>query len=274
MRIVNNKDISTVDQHKTESSTESNPTVTVLVTGYGPFLDKFPVNSSWSIASSLPSTIPPTDTCPYRINLVVPPKPLRVAYLHVVTEVPKMLSKPDMILHIGLAANRKYYTLERQAMHGPFSKFKDVDGQVFSDKDAEKLFGADCPKTLQPTIDCNDVWKRWGREVKDRSADLRTGTDTSVGLYLCGFIYFVSLNWFWLRQAVERPVLFLHVPDLPKEEDIAQGREVAIGLIKSMVASRKELGVCDPHQAPVSPFPTRGLWDSADVHTDLNDYLS
>jgi len=255
-------------------SIESKPAVTVLVTGYGPFLDKFPVNASWSIASTLPSTLPPTDTCPYRINLVVPSDPLRVSYAVVAAEVPKLLSQPDMILHIGLAPNRKYYTLERQAMRGTYSKFKDVDGHTFPDEDAENLFGADCPKTLQPTIDCDDVWKRWGQEVKDRSADLRTGTDTSVGLYLCGFIYFVSLNWFWKRKAAEQPVLFLHVPDLPRKEDVDQGCEVAIGLIRSMVASRKELGVRDPHQAPVAPFPTKGLWDCAEVHTDINDHLS
>jgi len=185
----------------------------------------------------------------------------------VATKVPTWLSKPDLILHIGLAPGRKFFTLEKQAMCGPYSGLKDVDGQVLPDVDAEKLFGPDCPKSLNPTIDCEDVWKRWGMEVKDRSADLRTGTDTSVGLYLCGFIYFLSLNWFWMRKAAERPVLFLHVPDLPTQRHLDQGLEVGIGLIRAMVASRKEKGIYDPRHP-------HGVWDRTRAQAHLNEHLT
>jgi pyroglutamyl-peptidase len=175
----------------------------------------------------------------------VPPQPLRVAYAPVVARVPHLLPTADLVLHIGLAAERPFFTVERQAPRGPYDKYKDVDGHTFSDAEAKRLFGG-CPRSLQPTIDCDDVWKRWRKEVKDESADIRTGSHSSVGNYLCGFVYFLSLSWFWKRKAEERPVLFLHVPDLPTKADIAQGREVAIGLIRAMVASRKAKGIFDP----------------------------
>jgi pyroglutamyl-peptidase len=153
-----------------------------------------------------------------------------------------------MVLHMGLAAERSFFTMERQAPRGPYDKYKDVDGDTFPDSEAQRLFGG-CPKSLQPTIDCDDVWKRWRQAVKDESADIRTGSSSSVGNYLCGFVYYLSLSWFWKRKAEERPVLFLHVPDLPTAARVSQGREIAIELIRAMVASRKERGIYDPLKA-------------------------
>jgi pyrrolidone-carboxylate peptidase len=207
-------------------------------------LEKFPENASWSIASSLPPSLPATSSCPYNITLIVPPTPLRVAYAQVAAVVPKLLATQEMVLHIGLAAGRNFFTMERQAQRGPYNKFKDVDGKLLPDSEAERLFDG-CPETLQPTFDCDDVWKRWRYEVDDETADLRQGTDTSVGLYLCGFVYYLSLSWFWKKRSAERPVIFLHVPDLPTEDDVAQGTEIAIGLIRAMVASRKKNGIRD-----------------------------
>jgi len=220
--------------------------VTVLVTGYGPFLDKFPENTSWTIASSLPSKLPPTSSCPYDINIIVPPTALRVSYEEVITKVPPMLPEADLVLHIGLAPARTFFTLEKQASKGPFNKFKDVDGHYCSDSEEKRLFG-DCPQSLHPTLDCNDIWERWLTEIKDTSLDLRVGTDDSVGLYLCGFIYYLSLSWFFKHRFAERPVLFLHVPDLASADATTKGVDIAVGLIRSMVVSRKSKGVFDPY---------------------------
>jgi pyroglutamyl-peptidase len=151
-----------------------------------------------------------------------------------------------MILHIGLAAGRNFYTLERQSPRGPFDQFADVDGRVFSALQASHLF-AGCPAILKPTFDTDDLWRRWRTNVYDLTADLRPSDDP--GRYLCGFIYYVSMAWFMKRKDEykgERPVVFLHVPDLPSEAQVAQGREVAVGLIKGMVGSRLKLGVVDP----------------------------
>lgn len=62
---------------------------------------------------------------------------------------------------------------------------------------------------------------------------------------MCGFIYYNSLAHFYQQKDDERPVMFLHVPNLPEKEDIDQGREVACALIRALVDSRKELGVTD-----------------------------
>ncbi|KAF2665154.1 peptidase C15, pyroglutamyl peptidase I-like protein [Microthyrium microscopicum] len=259
--------------------------VTVLVTGYGAWLDNYPTNSSWAIASRLPSYLPATAATPIPIRIVVPDRALRVSYDEVLELDPQLLSgtyrpkhadsskenhpngnnvndsdqaplpNPDIILHIGLAAGRKFFTLERQAPRGPFNKFKDVDGKSFPMSRQDALFG-DLPAVLKPTFDMEDVWRRWRSNVTNDLLDLRPSDDP--GLYLCGFIYFVSLAYFWKRnkeaqkkqdEVLERPVTFLHTPDLPTEDDKENGKQIAIGLIRALVASRNKFGVVDPLKA-------------------------
>jgi len=221
--------------------------VTVLVTGYGPFLKHAPVNASWSVTSSLPDSLPKTATCP-RIRLVKYPHPLKVAYATVLDVVPKLLSaddKPDIVLHIGLAAGRKYFTLERQSSRAPYSNLHDVDGHSLSDEFTETMWpSATFPQHLKPTFDVEDVWRRWRSNVINPDTDIRPSDDP--GTFLCGFIYYLSMSWYWKKQAEERPVMFLHVPNLPKDEDIEEGRTVALGLIRALVESRERVGIKDP----------------------------
>lgn len=110
--------------------------------------------------------------------------------------------------------------------------------------------------------------------------DVRASPDA--GNYLCGFTYFRSLAWYVREgrrqrrrrmrgaeggegaaanggaangvvggagkegeERVERPVLFLHVPALPTDEDIAAGREVAVAMIRAMVVSLIEKGTAN-----------------------------
>jgi hypothetical protein len=54
------------------------------------------------------------------------------------------------------------------------------------------------------------------------------------------------MAWFWKCGSEERPVMFLHVPDCPTEEDVEIGRQVTMELIKALVESRETLGVFDP----------------------------
>jgi len=210
-----------------------------------PFLDPYPINSSWSIASTLPSRLPATNTCP-AIQIVKHPEPIKVAYRTVIDLLPRLVqhdSNPDIILYLGLAAGRTYYTLERRAPRGPYSQKRDVDGAVFHDSTGR---WSDCPPSLQPTFDTDDVFRRWRRHIVGlaHAVDARLSDDP--GNFLCGFIYYASLAWFWKRGAEERPVMFLHVPDCPTEERIEYGRKVAVGLIRALVESRESLGVRDP----------------------------
>lgn len=164
---------------------------------------------------------------------------------------PKLLedeAKYDIILHIGLAARRTFFTLERQSYREPYWKERDVDGEVFSKKQTQDLW-PDCPDILKSTFDCEDVWRRWRSNMSSTSpeADIRPSNDP--GNFLCGFIYYFSMAWFWKKKAEERPVMFLHVPDCPKPADVAQGRDVAIGLIRALVDSRDKLGVYEAMNA-------------------------
>lgn len=73
------------------------------------------------------------------------------------------------------------------------------------------------------------------------------------GNFMCGFIYWNSLVHYWEKEARRehgqkgrgRPVAFLHVPDLPTEEEVSKGREVAVQLIRALVESFLEVGLQD-----------------------------
>ena len=78
----------------------------------------------------------------------------------------------------------------------------------------------------------------------DFKLDVRPSDDP--GNYLCGFIYYYSMAWFWRRKCSERPVVFMHTPDLPTEEKIEEGTHVTLGLIRALVESRKKVGYNDP----------------------------
>jgi pyroglutamyl-peptidase len=140
--------------------------------------------------------------------------------------------------------------MERQSPREPYWEKKDVRGEVFSREQTSKVWPASkYPAILKSTFDTEDVWRRWRDNVSD-SLDVRPSDDP--GNYLCGFIYYCSMAWYWGKQSKERPVMFLHVPDLPTEEQVDGGREVAVGLIRALVESRKKKGVSDPLKGIVS----------------------
>ncbi|KAF2459282.1 hypothetical protein BDY21DRAFT_187749 [Lineolata rhizophorae] len=273
--------------------------VAVLVTGFGPFLNNS-TNPSWLIASTLPAHLPASPTShpsTPRINILVPPRPIRVAYRAVLATMPAFLASTyaaaDVVLHIGLASGRSFYTLESRA-HRDGYRARDVDGEGWRDEDSWARWGAaGLPEVLASGFDCADVWRRW-REAVDRvemeggegagagagagageaggeegksGLDVRPSDDA--GRFLCDFIYYTSLAWFADRSAkeeeeeeegeeedggqdgtdpnratignkpLERPVAFLHVPDLPTEDDVEKGRQVTIALIRALVESRR-----------------------------------
>ncbi|RAR07270.1 peptidase C15, pyroglutamyl peptidase I-like protein [Stemphylium lycopersici] len=233
--------------------------VTVLVTGFGPFLAKVPKNSSWDIASTLPSIIPTSANNPTPIHIHVHHEPIRVAYDTVFKLVPKLLPPtnpiypvPEIILHIGLAAGRNYFAIEQGAQGRGYGRIPDVDGRRFDDFTAEKHFpSAKYPSKLTTSFDTADVLARWkanlgytsvnGATVGEGLPDVRISSDA--GNFLCGFIYYNSLAHYFSIKEDERPVIFMHVPDLSSsEEKLREGWEVAVTLIRALVETRRKAG--------------------------------
>jgi pyroglutamyl-peptidase len=157
-----------------------------------------------------------------------------------------------VILHIGLAAGRDFFALEQGAHGRGYDKIPDVDGARFSDTTAELTFpSATFPRVLKTSFDTSDVLARWkanlgyssveGNAEDDDAPDVRLSPDA--GNFLCGFIYYNSLAHYFSIKHDERPVAFMHVPDLSSSEDkLREGREVAIALIKALVESKRKRG--------------------------------
>ncbi|KAF1993288.1 peptidase C15, pyroglutamyl peptidase I-like protein [Amniculicola lignicola CBS 123094] len=242
--------------------------VTILVTGFGPFLEKYPRNTSWEIASTLPALLPASQDNPTPIHIRVHHAPVRVAYDNVLELVPSLLPPtnklyptPSIILHIGLAAGRTFYTLENGAHGRGYGAIPDVDGGRFTDKAAEEHFPpSEFPTALQTSFQSEDVLERWrtnlgygtphSDDLKELKPDVRISQDA--GNFMCGFIYWNSLAHYFSLKQDERPVMFLHVPDLTTEdggksveEKLKVGREVAIALIKALVESKRTKGIID-----------------------------
>ncbi|KAI4662385.1 uncharacterized protein J4E79_004674 [Alternaria viburni] len=265
-------------------SEEGEKPVTVLVTGFGPFLEKFPKNSSWEIASTLPALIPKSPKNQTPINIHVHYEPIRVAYNNVVNLVPELLPPanplyppPDVVLHIGLAAGRKYFAIEQGSQGRGYGKIPDVDGQRFDDSEMEKHFpSSKYPPKLNTSFDTSEVLAHWkanlgytsvdGTTTDEGCPDVRISNDA--GNFLCGFIYYNSLaHYFGIKQD-ERPVVFLHVPDLSDSADkLREGWEATVALIKALVQSRRKAG-----GRVVDGDKKNGKWENGTegTHTDNN----
>lgn len=149
------------------------------------------------------------------------------------------------MLHLGLADRRAHFALERRSSSGPYARVPDVDGRTLGPDEAARLFGG-LPAELRPSFDCADVWRRWRDNVRDGTVDVRPSDDP--GTYLCAFVYYLSMAWFY-RRGEERPVAFCHVPNLLSEEEIKTGIEVVVGLIYALVTSREKVGLKEPDAA-------------------------
>ncbi|KAF4989020.1 hypothetical protein FDECE_14843 [Fusarium decemcellulare] len=225
--------------------------LTVLVTGFGPFREQYPVNPSWEIASGLPPYLPPlrakdpnsrhAAVALPKVRILVHPQPIRVNYRVVRDLVPTFYEtyhgrKVDMVIHIGMAGPRPFYCIERRG-HRDGYKHADVDGEI-PDEEEERKPGSDwpwrgLPEEIESDLDIPDVLALWqGHSSKDM--DLRISDDP--GRYLCDFIYYSSLAELWKLQR-RRKVVFLHVPADASPESIEKGRELAVNLVRSVVES-------------------------------------
>lgn len=215
------------------------------------------VNASYLIASSLPSsfTLPSEDgSVERRISLHVHPTPIPVSYATVREAIPAILKeytdnhdgrRPDLIIHIGIAAPRLYYSVESLAHRDDYN-ITDIEGRSGYEDGEKRWREMGLPPILKPGPVDNEnastsfsspyppddrFLKQW-KAFAPPNLDIRISHDA--GHYLCDFIYYTSLSLAY-RENQNRGVVFLHVPGASEQADIKRGHEVAIALIKSMV---------------------------------------
>jgi pyrrolidone-carboxylate peptidase len=231
-----------------------------------------PVNASFLVASSLPSsiTLPPKDTGladdpeatrPYELLIHTHPSPVPVAYASVRQLLPVILkefadkndgARPDLIVHMGIAATREHFAVETQA-HRDHYRISDVDGKV-GYEDGERVWRAHgLPELLKPgpaeesdgklfhsslpsspkvvPYPANEHFLETWKSFAPETADIRVSDDA--GRYLCEFIFFTSMA---LAQEAgrERAIVFYHIPGRCDEKSVQTGKEVAVALIKTM----------------------------------------
>ena len=150
----------------------------------------------------------------------------------------KEIPNYDIVLNIGMAPGRKFYTLETCAHRDGYNK-PDVDGKTLQgDTHWEDTYGA--PEILYTGFDTEDVWRRWKSGVM--SEDVRPSNNA--GHYLCDFTYYACMLEYWRRDSNQMmPCMFLHVPGGYDEEDIIRGREVTLGLIAACISSEMRKGI-------------------------------
>ncbi|KAK1146402.1 hypothetical protein N8T08_003189 [Aspergillus melleus] len=249
--------------------------ISVLVTGFGPFKTNL-VNASYLIASSLPpsfdlSTTDATGLVSRRVAIHAHPSPIPVAYSTVRETIPVILEdyakchggrRPDIVMHMGIAAMRNFYSVETQARRDAYH-MSDIKGKG-GYEDGEKLWRElGLPAVLQagpatdpkptpaesilpsptedplqvqhpsftprpPNDDLLGLWKSF----VPAGTDVRISDDA--GRYLCEFIYYTSLSHAF-REGQDRNVVFFHVPAACGDDAIREGKEAAIALIKGLI---------------------------------------
>ncbi|KAH8814913.1 putative pyroglutamyl peptidase type I [Xylogone sp. PMI_703] len=222
---------------------------TILVTGFAPFTSRYPVNPSWEIARALPPFLPPSSSGALSskssdpnpsVRILVHPEPVKVAYKNVRELVPNLWEraagpKLDLVLHIGMASGRTYYSAERRAHRDGYA-MRDVDGELLGDEDkvGEEFYWHGLPHELKTTLDVDEVWRTWKKSLPD--CDIRISEDP--GRYLCDFIYYSSLAHLY-RKGEDARVLFLHVPVDSDPASVKTGVDITIELIRAAVKNLK-----------------------------------
>ena len=149
----------------------------------------------------------------------------------------KVLAEPDsfnfdIVVHLGLAQSRKYYSFETCAHRDGYSK-EDITGESFeNDTYWRDAYGA--PAILRPSFDTQDVWNRWQREVP--AEDVRTSHDA--GRYLCEFMFFTSMLEQWRKENGRICSIFCHLPPGSGAADLERGKRVVLALIAAVVRSK------------------------------------
>lgn len=170
--------------------------------------------------------------------------------------------RPDIVLHVGLDTGRDYFALEASAPRDGYHQVPDMERKVFTKAETKSRWGK-LDEYLTTTIDKEDVLRRLrvklarqhrvnahaknDRKRVGKDSGPASGSDDDsfrlsddVGTYICGFIYYTSLAWYALNGTGDRPVVFLHVPPLPTQEDLEKGTKIVTALVEALAESEEE----------------------------------
>ena len=215
------------------------------------------VNASYLIASSLPPsfTIPSSKeqhAANRRVCLHVHPAPIPVSYASVRESLPTILDefaashggqRPDLVVHIGIASPRPYYSVETLAHRDNYT-ITDINGCSGYEDGEKRWRQMGLPPVLIPgsanegnsdmkgPYPPDDYFLQTWKSFAPADSDLRLSKDA--GHYLCDFIFYTSLS-LALQKGQDRNVLFLHVPGASEDADIERGCKITLALIKAMV---------------------------------------
>ncbi|PGH19233.1 hypothetical protein AJ80_04098 [Polytolypa hystricis UAMH7299] len=178
--------------------------------------------------------------------------------------------EPDITIHIGMASTRSYYSVETQA-HRDGYRITDVDGEIGYEYGELRWRREGMPSVLRPGLNTETttlattltptptptsttvmpppteskpvvpvspsppdatLLKVWRAFLPD-TIDVRLSDDA--GRYLCEFITYTSLARA-LREGHKGAVVFLHVPGWTDEDSVETGRDVAVALVRALVA--------------------------------------
>lgn len=221
--------------------------IRILVTGFGTVSQALRdiLNPSFEILKRLPTFLP-------GIDIIAHPEPLRSAYHWLLQTSPQLIQdvQPDIVLHIGVDVERAHFSVERGAARDGYHEYPDLDKRTLTKAETQRVWGKKSAERLESSLDLDavvDVWQshfktqvKKGKVQKRETAKSQTMPDVratdDVGTYVCGFLFYSSLAELEKRDpgGERRNAVFLHVPMLSGEGEIAMGVATVRALIQAL----------------------------------------
>ena len=227
---------------------------------------QFTVNPSFEIVSRLP----PSLSC--GISVIAHPDPLEPAYHSLLEAAPRLIRDhdPDIVVHVGLAADQTYFSLEQSARRDGYHQTPDAARRVLTKAESRTAWGRKSPDVLETSFDLSRVLESWRQRLRALSSgggggggkghgkgsrgkggnagdngsnkslleDIDARHTDDVDSYVCGLVYYASLAALAERRRDgARYAVFLHVPPFAPgaaEEDWRKGSSVLAALLEAL----------------------------------------
>lgn len=155
------------------------------------------------------------------------------------------------MLQIGLAVDQEHFSIERSAPKEGYHEIPDNNRRVITRAENKKLF-VKKPQSLASSLDLDTAFSTLSGQLYGLTLPSATSTEhqkakgkqkgkpvdvqltDNVGNYVCGFVYYLSMLEME-KRGKRRDVVFLHVPMLKGEGEVAIGVKVVVELVKSLV---------------------------------------